>query len=86
MYGYDFDRQKLLDAYIVDFYCKALQLAIEIDGDSHNCNHLADILRQQQLEALGVHFLRFTDVEVKQNMANVLQTIEIWIENRGSFV
>ena len=81
IYGYDFDRQKPLDAYIVDFYCKELQLAIEIDGDSHDYSYPEDISRQHRLEALGVHFLRFTDAEVKQDMANVLRTIEIWIEN-----
>jgi very-short-patch-repair endonuclease len=33
--GYDFDRQRPIKDYIVDFYCKELQLAIEIDGDTH---------------------------------------------------
>jgi very-short-patch-repair endonuclease len=32
MLGYDFDRQRPIDQYIVDFYCKDLMLAIEIDG------------------------------------------------------
>ena len=32
MLGYDFDRQRPIDNYIVDFYCKDLKLAIEIDG------------------------------------------------------
>lgn len=35
MLGYDFDRQKPLDNFIVDFFCKELGLVIEIDGDSH---------------------------------------------------
>jgi len=35
MLGYDFDRQRPIDNYIVDFYCKDLKLAIEIDGESH---------------------------------------------------
>ncbi len=35
MRGFDFDRQKPIDNYIVDFYCKDLKLAIEIDGESH---------------------------------------------------
>jgi very-short-patch-repair endonuclease len=29
---YDFDRQRAIGNYIVDFYCKDLQLAIEVDG------------------------------------------------------
>jgi very-short-patch-repair endonuclease len=36
MLGYDFHRQKPIDNYIVDFFCKDLMLAIEIDGVSHD--------------------------------------------------
>ncbi|MFB9864646.1 endonuclease domain-containing protein [Rufibacter immobilis] len=81
--GLDFDRQKSLDQYIVDFYCKNLQLAIEVDGDSHDYAFAEDMLRQQRLESLGVRFLRFTDEEVKQDMNNVLRTIESWVEENG---
>ncbi|MDB5138696.1 MAG: hypothetical protein JWR12_612 [Mucilaginibacter sp.] len=35
LWGFDFDRQRCIDNYIVDFYCKDLMLAIEIDGMSH---------------------------------------------------
>ena len=53
--GYDFDWQKPLDAYIVDFYCKALGLVIEIDGDSHNYTYPEDIMRQKRLESFAVY-------------------------------
>jgi very-short-patch-repair endonuclease len=36
MMGYQFDRQKPLENFIVDFYCQALKLVIEIDGGYHN--------------------------------------------------
>jgi very-short-patch-repair endonuclease len=36
MFCYDFDRQKPIDNFIVDFFCNELTLAIEIDGDTHN--------------------------------------------------
>ena len=35
-YNIDFDRQKVIGNYIVDFYVKTLSLIIEIDGDSHD--------------------------------------------------
>ena len=35
-WGFDFDRQRCIDNYIVDFYCKELMLVVEIDGMSHN--------------------------------------------------
>ena len=76
MHGYDFDRQKPIDNYIVDFFCNELMLAIEIDGDSHSEKMQEDRLRQQKLESLGVRFLRFDDRDVKQNMAGVLSVIE----------
>ena len=77
--GYDFDRQKPLDSFIVDFYCKELQLAIEVDGDSHDYSFEEDTKRQAALEKLGIKFLRFDDREVKQELSNVLRTIEVWI-------
>jgi very-short-patch-repair endonuclease len=81
--GLDFDRQKPLGNYIVDFYCKELMLAIEIDGDSHDYKYQEDIARQQELEELGIRFLRFDDLEVKKDIHNVLRVIEAWvIENQ----
>jgi len=80
--GYDFDRQRPIDNFIVDFYCKDLQLAIEIDGFSHDVEGAfeKDLIRQRRLEDLGVRFLRFEDREVKNDMSNVLRSIEGWIK------
>ncbi|MFC2123234.1 endonuclease domain-containing protein [Bacteroidota bacterium] len=84
--GYDFDRQRPIDNYIVDFYCKDLVLAIEIDGDSHIDKEVKvnDVTRQKRLEDLGVRFLRFDDMDVKDNIDAVLQDIKNWIENNES--
>jgi very-short-patch-repair endonuclease len=80
MSGYDFDRQRPINNFIVDFYCKELCLAIEIDGNTHIYRYDYDEERQRVLEKLGVRFLRFEDIEVKKNMNNVLRVIEDWIE------
>ena len=80
MLGFDFDRQRPVGNYIVDFYCKDLLLAIEIDGDTHIYRYDYDDERQKELERLGVRFLRFDDIEVKKNMSNVLRVIADWIE------
>jgi very-short-patch-repair endonuclease len=84
MRGYDFDRQRPIDRYIVDFYCKDLKLAIEIDGSSHDGEEakVNDDIRQERLESLGVRFLRFTDADVKRNMEMVVDSIELWIDDR----
>lgn len=79
MFGYDFDRQRPIDKYIVDFYCKDLRLAIEIDGRSHDFKQDHDEFRQKKLEQLGVRFLRFWDSEVRNDMGRVLLEIEEWI-------
>ena len=77
--GYDFDRQKPIHKYIVDFYCKDLRLAIEIDGRSHDFKIGYDQVRRQELENLGVTFLRFTESDTKKYTQNVLTEIEGWI-------
>lgn len=81
MAGYDFDRQKPIDEYIVDFYCKRLKLAIEIDGSSHDNeeSQIQDRYRQSRLESLGVRFLRFHNREVRYETEAVLNTIRAWI-------
>ena len=73
---YEFHRQVPIDQFIVDFYCHELKLAIEIDGDSHNDKYDYDMNRQMELQYLGVKFIRFFDVDVKQNMAGVLSALE----------
>jgi very-short-patch-repair endonuclease len=78
--GYDFDRQRPIGNFIVDFYCKELSLAIEIDGKSHIYRYDYDDERQQVIEKSGVTFLRFEDIQVKRDISNVLRVIEDWIE------
>lgn len=81
--GYAFNRQKPLGNYIVDFYCKKLNLVIEIDGDSHQFEEsfIADQKRQKILEQMGVSFLRFLDLEVKKSMPQVLKQIGFFIDD-----
>ncbi|MDB4924924.1 MAG: hypothetical protein JWR23_980 [Mucilaginibacter sp.] len=76
--GFDFDRQRCIDNYIVDFYCKELMLAIEIDGMSHNNEEAfaKDEVRQIKLERFGIKFIRFTEAEMKQDMINAIRAIE----------
>lgn len=81
-FGVEFHRQVPIDEYIVDFYCHELMLAIEIDGSSHISDEIQinDIKRQKRLEVLGVNFIRFTDIDVKRNMQEVLRILEVKIE------
>ena len=78
--GYRFMRQKPIGDYIVDFYCSKLKLVIEIDGITHNDKLDLDKIRQEKLESLGLNVIRFNDIDIKKNLAGVLENIEMWIE------
>ena len=80
MLNYKFRRQTPILKYIVDFYCKELNLAIEIDGLSHDYKIDYDAIRQKNLENAGISILRFNDLEIKQDIQNVLQRIGEWID------
>ncbi len=86
--GFDFDRQRPIDNYIVDFYCKDLMLAIEVDGASHYTEEAvgSDSIRQTKLENIGVRFLRFDDDDVKTNINGVLDIIRKWIGEHPELV
>jgi very-short-patch-repair endonuclease len=80
--GYDFDRQRPIDEFIVDFYCKELFLAIEVDGITHYNEEAnqKDLIREQRLNELGVFVLRFDDEMVLKDINNVVRSIQFWIE------
>ena len=78
--GYKFNRQKPLGDYIVDVYCKKLNLVIEVDGYSHEFKTVEDLEREDDLKKMGLNMLRFTEQECRKQMVNVVRAIEIWIE------
>jgi very-short-patch-repair endonuclease len=76
--GYKFRRQVSIGYYVVDFYCKDLSLAVEVDGSIHNLEHIKnrDRFRQALLETKGINFIRFSNKQVIQEMPFVLKTIK----------
>lgn len=77
--GCRFLRQFSIENFIVDFFCPALNLAIEIDGSSHltpkEIEYDSD--RQEGLESLKITFLRFINDEVYFDLDNVVKDIEL---------
>ena len=61
----------------MDFYCPALKLAIEIDGDSHFVEGAREReqARRRLIESYGVKILRFTNVEIYESLDGVLEKI-----------
>jgi len=80
--GFKFRRQYSVGPYIVDFYCPELRLAIEVDGDSHfqKGAYEYDGQREKYIKQFNVRFLRFTNLEVYNNLNDVLDAVVIWIE------
>ncbi len=76
--GYDFHRQKPIDSFIVDFFCRELMLAIEVDGYTHIFEEVADRdeRKEQRLRELGVRIIRFRDEDVMNNIEGVMKVIE----------
>ncbi len=78
LYGHQFYRQKNIGNYIVDFYCPAAKLVIELDGGQH---YLAegiaqDQIRDEYLTQLGLVVVRFSDREVLKNIEGVLEVLQ----------
>ena len=82
MMGYDFHRQKPIDNFIVDFFCRELMPAIELDGYTHTFEEVADRdeKKEQRLRELGVRVKRFRDEDVMNNMEGVMKEIEDWVK------
>ena len=80
--GYDFHRQKPILNYILDFFCHELYLAIEVDGITHDAENqqVKDKARQSEIEALGITFLRFDDMDIKTQMDGVISEILNYVE------
>jgi threonyl-tRNA synthetase len=71
----DFERQKIVGNYIVDFYCPELGLVIEIDGESHDFKGKYDVEREKYLIDLGLKVVHFADIDIKKAMDQVLESL-----------
>lgn len=70
--GFDFDRQKIIGNYVVDFYCAETSVVIEVDGSSHDSKVAEDAERDRYLESLGLTVIRLLVKDVLQNMEGVI--------------
>ncbi len=75
--GFKWRRQHSIGGYIVDFYCPAKKLVIEIDGPSHYTkeNLEYDEIRTKFFEGLDIKVLRFTNTEVDTETERVVEKI-----------
>ena len=75
--GYRFYRQKIIDNYIVDFYCPRAKLVIEVDGGQHYGDEVKqkDRDRDDCLERHELKVLRISDRDVFENLDGVLEKV-----------
>ncbi len=70
-----FRRQQIIGPYVVDFYCHAAMLVVELDGETHRHMVERDRERDAMLASRGMQVLRFKNAQVRDNPASVLTQI-----------
>lgn len=73
--GFDFDRQKIVGNYIVDFFCTNCNVVIEIDGSSHDDKADYDVERDAFLQSLGLTVIHIPVKDVMSNLDGVMQML-----------
>lgn len=75
--GFTFLRQKPINRFILDFYCSELNLAIEIDGNSHDKKKGYDEARDKFLNQIGIKTIRFSNDEILFKIKQVKDVLKI---------
>jgi very-short-patch-repair endonuclease len=83
-YPVQFNRQKVIGSYIVDFYCHAAMLVVELDGSQHfdDTNSLYDTFRTEYLNNLGLEVIRIPNNEIRTNFPGVCEAIDQNVQER----
>ena len=73
-----FLKQKVIDHYIVDFYCAQAGLVIELDGSQHGKEEAVkyDTIRTEKLEKRDLTVLRIPNRQVNDNFWGVCHYID----------
>ena len=85
-YKPQFRRQYVIGNYIVDFYCHKARFVVELDGSQHCEPKEAeyDRLRTEYLQPQGLYVLRFSNLDVMRQFANVCECIDKTVKSRLS--
>ncbi len=72
-----FNRQKPVGNYIIDFYCDKAKLIIEVDGGQHyeERNIKSDRIRDEYFKKIGLKVIRFTNLDIFKNIDSVVEKI-----------
>ncbi len=77
--GFKFRLQHPINQCIVDFYCPAAKLVIEIDGMSHDMGVQPDRdqRRNMWLRSQGLRVIRFAAADVMNDLGSVVTAITV---------
>ena len=75
LHGFHFRRQQIIGKYVVDFYCHAAGLVVELDGGIHEQRIESDQERDEDLSGRGLLVLRFKNAQVRRDITTVLAQI-----------
>jgi very-short-patch-repair endonuclease len=83
-YPVRFYRQRIIDHFIVDFYCSSARLIIEIDGSQHYTDEGKeyDTFRTEILSKYNLSLIRFSNNEIDRNFSGVCQEIDQKVKAR----
>ncbi len=82
-YPVRFLRQKVIDNYIVDFYCHQSRLIIELDGSQHyeEKGLLKDKIRTEKIESRNLTVIHIPNNAIKENFRGVCEYIDLVVKN-----
>ena len=83
-YPLRFLKQKVIDNYIVDFYCHEAKLIIELDGSQHyeEKGLAKDKIRTEKLESRDLTVIRIPNNEINANFDGVCEYIDWFIKSK----
>ena len=77
-------KQRIIDNYVVDFYCHSARLVIELDGSQHYSEkgEQSDVKRTQVIEKYNLKVIRFSNKDIDDNFEGVCLAIDEAIKQR----
>ena len=83
-YPVRFQRQKMIDRYIADFFCAKAGLILELDGGGHYDpeSQEKDRIRTEKLESYGYRVIRFCNRDIDKNFYGVCTVIDREVKQR----
>lgn len=85
MFGYKVRRQYGVNSYILDFYCPALKLGIEVDGEFHFMTKRKnnDTQKDEFLRTLGIKIVRLLTIDLEEDYNSCILNLEDIFQDRA---